>query len=263
MDTNSSNTKTFHLPISYLLILSFLIQIVVISFGASTIGSGETFLTFIFFIEGLWLYFSYAEISDTYISIYKPFHVTKTIYFKDVEKVELEGLDLRIVDSKTSLVLPISQTLINNLENAQKEIPDITQIKEFKMKAAKFTSMIALQIFLITLIWSVDLRAIGAQFIANIFIGMSIIELILLIRTATTSISYNRGSVRVRGAFRIARNVQWVQITSAKTYSSNLLSHTRVYCMDKTLFVANNLINMGLFLYLGNRAGWEITKLNN
>ena len=263
MATNSPNTKTFHLSISYLLMLSFLIQIIVILTGASTINSGETFLATIFFLEGIWLYFNYVTLNNDYISLRKPFDKPKTIYFNKVNKVELEGLDLRISDDNQSVVLPISRTLIKNLKDSNKEIPDLSDIKDFKMKTSKFSSMIGLQIFLITLVWSIDYANIGAIILSNIFAALSVIELVILIRCATTSISYNRGSIRVRGAFRFPRNAQWVQITSATMYSSKLYSVCKVYCSDKTLFVANNLTYMSLFLYLGQEAGWNITNNNN
>ena len=241
MATNSPNNKTLHPSVSYLLMLSLLVQIIVILTGASTINSGETFLATIFFLEGIWLYFTYATLTDDYISLKSPFKKPKTIYFKEVNSVELEGVDLRITDNNQSLVLPISRYLIKSLKEAGKDIPDLSEIKDFKMKTIKFYSMIGLQLFLITLVWSIDYANIGSTLLSNMFAALSVIELILLVRCATTSISYNRGSIRVRGAFRFPRNAQWVQITSADTYTSQLLSLYRVHCSDKTLFVTSNL----------------------
>ncbi len=263
--------KIHHPFVSYLLMGTFVIQVLFVGFDIYPMNSAETFITLIFFLEGTYFYKRQGFIGSNSITYAKGLFKQIHIPYGAIKKVRLSNKKIDPKDTKKSdkersicfilttndgdeHMVPITPRLVEELRKHKIKVPNLKEITYFKMTYPYADRLMVFEIIMLLVIWTTRFQNLSSmapepillyQILQGIFGFFSGLLVVFFVHISTLRATYNKKQLKVRGFGAVRQNVDLKQITKAQIKDRGPLRQYIVYSDEKRVLSSGYLTGIG------------------
>ena len=263
----STRTKVHHPFVSYLLMATFVIQVLFVGVGLYPANSAETLVALFFFLEGTYFYKRQGYVGEHAITYAQGAFQQIHIPYKAVKKVRLSAKSVSGSSSKGAGIcfvlttkdggehkVPITPRLVEQLRAHKIKVPNLKEISYFKLRYPTIDKFMVLEIILLLIIWTTRLKtevmisatpAYGYQVVEGIFGFLTGFLLIYFLHLTTFRATFNNGRLRVRGFGAVRQDLDIKQITKAQIKDRGPFRIYKVYAKQRRVLMSGYLSEIG------------------
>ncbi len=263
--------KVHHPFVSYLLMATFVIQVLFVEFGIYPANSAETFITLFFFLEGAYFYKRQGFIGENSITYAKGMFKQIHIPYGAIKNVRLSSKKLDPTEANKGLkekticfvittkdggehMVSITPRLVEELKKHKIKVPNLKDISYFKLTYPHADRLMVFEIILLLIIWTTRLQALSSigegpvvayqilQGICGFFSGLLTV---FFVHISTLRATYTKGQLKVRGFAAVRQTVDLKQITKAEIKDCGPLREYIVYSDKKRVLFSGYLTGIG------------------
>ncbi len=275
----ANQSKTSHPFVSYLLMGTFIIQVLLVGFGIYPANSAETFVCLFFFLEGAYLYKREGYIGQNSITYAKGMFQQVHIPYAAISKVELstkkrsseanssrkEKVPTFIITSKDGgeHMVPITPRLIEQLKDHKIKVPNLKDIKYFKLTYPSADRFMMFEVILLLVIWVSKFKMLGLidaqsqgtySALETVFGIICAVLLLVFVHMTTVRLTYTSGHMKVRG-LTVRQDVNIKSITKAEVKRKGIFTFYIVRVGQKKVLATGYMSGMGLLYAMCNAYG--------
>ncbi len=276
-------SQIHHPFISYLLMGSFVIQALFVSFDIYPLNSAETFVTLVFFLEGAYFYKRQGLVGKNSITYAKGMFKQIRIPYGAIKKVRLSSKTADEAGASTlkersimfivttndgdEHLLPITPRLVEELKAHKIKVPKLKDISYFKLTYPSVDKIMVFEIIMLLIIWTTRFKnlsmmapepILGYQIIQGICGFFSGLLVVFFVHITTLRATFNKGKLKVRGFGAVRQNVDLKQITKAQIKDRGPLRQYIVYSDEKRVLSSGYLTGIGTLYALLADKGVEL-----
>ena len=285
----ANNTPKVHHPfVSYVLMATFIIQVLLVGFGVYPASSAETFITLIFFLEGAYLYRKQGFVGDKFILYASGMFQQTRIPYSVIKKVRLSSKKasdsshtsakentinfIVTTDDGSEHALPITPRLVEQLKAHKIKVPKIKDISYFKLSYPMVDRLMVLEIIMLLVIWTTKLKNMSAissepimsyNILQGIFGFFTGLLTVYFLHISTLRVTYSNKHIKVRGFAAVRQNVDIKQITKAQIKDRGPFREYLVYADQRRVLLSGYLSGIGVLFTLLQAYGAELVVPEN